>query len=598
MTGKPSLLIGMGDFKDYGGWRLDTQFMHQMGVPYLLAHGIGTPVLDAVAQVEFSETGLYYISVYTYDWTGPWKPELPKDQKPGRFQIKVGEETLPAVFGTEGTSWGWQEGGTVFIREKETTVALHDLTGFEGRCGLIYFSREKGDRLPAGAENVRRFYREMSGREDREEKEPYELVVCGGGISGMCAALSAARRGLRTALVQDRPVLGGNNSSEVRVWLGGETNFDPYPGIGNLVNELEQERTGHYGNTNTGEIYEDDRKEQLLREEEKITLYMGHVLTDVIGKGGRIDGVELYDVKQNQYCRIFGALFVDATGDGTLGYLSGADYEVTTNGHQGMTNMWYVEDTGAPTEFPECPWAIDLKGVDIPGRRGVKDVYGNEGEASLGCWFWESGNELDPIEKAEYARDTNFRAMYGAWDALKHEDGSYPNHRIGFAAYIGGKRESRRLFGDVVLTKCEVSKGVDYEDGCVPSTWNFDVHYPDKRFYEAFREGDGFLTKDYHEPFDRPYWIPYRCLYSRNVENLFMAGRDISVSHDALGTARVMRTGGMMGEVIGIAAQICRRHQILPRQVYTGYLQEFLQELRSIKKDMKKPLRSNIHPDN
>ncbi len=597
MTGKTSLLIGMGDFDSYGGWSLDTQFIRQMGVPYLLAHGIGTPVSDAVTQVKFPETGLYYVSVYTYDWTGPWKPDLPEDQKPGRFQIKVGEETLETVFGTEGIQWGWQDGGTVLVEQKETTVALHDLTGFEGRCGLIYFSREKEGQLPIGAENVRSFYREMSGKEDGEQKRPYEFVVCGGGIAGMCAALSAARRGVRTALVQDRPVLGGNNSSEVRVWLGGETNFEPYPGIGNIVNELEQERVGHYGNTNVGEIYEDGRKEQLLRDEENITLYMNHVMTDVIMKEGQIEQIELYDVKRNQYRRISGVLFVDATGDGTLGYLSGADYEVTTNGHQGMTNMWYVEDTGAYTKFPECPWAIDLKGVDIPGRTGVKDVYGNEREKSLGCWFWESGNELDPIEKAEYARDTNLRAMYGAWDALKHEDGSYPNHRIGFAAYIGGKRESRRLFGDVVLTKCEVSKGLAYEDGCVPSTWNFDVHYPDRRFYEAFREGDGFLTKDYHEPFDRPYWIPYRCLYSRNVPNLFMAGRDISVSHDALGTARVMRTGGMMGEVVGIAAEICRKHRILPRQVYTEHLQEFLQELKRIKKDMKKSLCSNTHPD-
>lgn len=592
-----SLLIGMGNFDSYGGWSLDTQFVSQMGVPYLLAHGLGTPVSDAVTHVTFPETGEYHVSVYTYDWTGPWKPELPAEKKPGQFQVKVGDTMLDSIFGTEGTAWGWHSGGKVIITQRETTVSLHDLMGFEGRCGLIYFSKDEEKDLPVTAHEVREFYRTESMAQNIEINERYDLVVCGGGIAGMCAALSAARRGVKTALIQDRPVAGGNNSSEVRVWLGGETNFEPYPGIGNIVNELEQERVGHYGASNIGEIYEDEKKAALLKKERNITLYFNHVMMDAKTCQDRITWVEAYDVKHNQYVKIHGSLFVDATGDGTLGYLSGADYEVTTNGHQGMTNMWYVEDTGHAETFPECPWAIDLKGVDIPGKTGVKDVYGNEREKSLGCWFWESGNELDPIEKAEYARDTNFRAMYGAWDALKHEDGSYPNHRIGYAAYIGGKRESRRLFGDVILTKCEVSKGVHYEDGCVPSTWNFDVHYPDRRFYEAFREGDGFLTKDYHEPFDRPYWIPYRCLYSRNVDNLFMAGRDISVSHDALGTARVMRTGGMMGEVVGIAAELCKKYQTLPRGIYTEYLPEFLEEIKKIKKDMKKPLCSNVHPD-
>ncbi len=138
-----------------------------------------------------------------------------------------------------------------------------------------------------------------------------------------------------------------------------------------------------------------------------------------------------------------------------------------------------------------------MSGVEFPGRGMVRDVYSNVREKSLGCWFWESGCELDPIEYAEYARDMNFRAMYGAWDCLKNHDNDYVNFRLGFSAYIGGKRESRRLLGDVILTKAEVIAQRAYEDGCVPSTWNFDVHYPDKRFYAAFYEGDSFLTKDY-----------------------------------------------------------------------------------------------------
>ncbi len=142
--------------------------------------------------------------------------------------------------------------------------------------------------------------------------------------------------------------------------------------------------------------------------------------------------------------------------------------------------------------FPRCHWAIDLSNVDFPGREWVKDIYGKENELSLGCWFWESGCEIDPIAGAEYTRDTNFRAMYGARDCLKNVDHSYETYELGFSSYIGGKRESRRLLGDIILTKSDVYKGVEFDDRCVPSTWNFDVHYPDKRFYAAFHEGDGF----------------------------------------------------------------------------------------------------------
>ena len=287
----------------------------------------------------------------------------------------------------------------------------------------------------------------------------------------------------------------------------------------------------------------------------------------------------MYDVVNGDYKVLEADLFTDATGDASLGHAAGADYEVTTNGHMGMTNFWYVEDACVSKEFPRCPWAMDLSNVSFPGRKDIKDVYGKTREFSLGCWFWESGTEQDPIETAEYARDTNFRAMYGAWDCLKNVDKDYANYELGHSSYIGGKRESRRLLGDILLTKSDVYKSIEFEDRCVPSTWSFDVHYPDRRFYSAFHEGDGFITKDYHEKFKTPYFIPYRSLYSRNIKNLFMAGRNVSVTHDALGTVRVMRTGGMMGEVVGIAAAICIKNNVLPRAVYENHLNEFKEAL-------------------
>lgn len=571
-----SIILTAPMFDNFGGWVLDTQFVTTMGMPYLLAHGLGRPVEDANMDFSVAEAGEFHLFVYTYNWVAPWH----KDMAPGVFEIHLDGEKTAQEFGCRTTEWGWEKGGTVFLKEGCHRVAIHDLTGFEGRFGMILLTKEEDPQLPAAAREVRDFVFANTCT-FHELADSYDLVVCGGGMAGICAALSASRNDLKTALIQDRSVVGGNNSSEVRVWLGGKTNFEPFPGIGNIINEMEQSKAAHHGNSNVGENYEDDKKLSLLLEENNLTLYMGHILTDVQRNGNSIESVTVWDYRDGKVKNIRGNLFTDCTGDATLGHLAGADYEVTTNAHMGTSNLWYTEECAQAQPFPKCPWAIDLTNVPFPGRTGVP-IYGIEGLDAMGGWFWESGHEHDPIEKAEYIRDLNFRAMYGAWDAVKNVDGDYPNHRLSFCAFIAGKRESRRLLGDVVLTKQDVQKGRYSEDGCVPSTWSFDVHYPDRRFYSAFHEGDAFIAGAYYEQFPGPYFIPYRVLYSRNVDNLFMAGRNVSVSHDALGTVRVMRTGGMMGEVVGYAAKFCRKYGILPRQVYTDHLAEFISELKSI----------------
>lgn len=578
MNNKDTIVITASEFKNSGGWVLDTQFFSTMGMPYLLAHGLGNPVEDAVIEFTAPTDGEYGMFVYTFNWVAPWK----KEDAPGIFEIYVDDKKAGNTFGATAPKWGWENGGALRLSEGSHRLKLHDLTGFEGRVGMIVFSTDNDLLLPESAQDVSAFVYSAAGAEEPIDAGSYDLVICGAGMPGICAALSAARSGLKTALIQDRPVVGGNNSSEVRVWLGGGTHYEPFPGIGNIINEMEQQTFAHYGSANKGENYEDGKKLALLLNEKNITLYLEHIMTDVEMDGNTIKSVIAWDHRNGVRRRLCGKLFSDCTGDATLGYLAGADFEVTTNGHMGMTNFWYVEETEEKQDFPECPWAIDLSGVDFPGKVGVKDVYGGEGSRSLGCWFWESGCERDPIIMAEFARDLNFRAMYGAWNTLKNREHSYENYRLGYSSYIGGKRESRRLFGDIILTKNDVLKHKYIEDGCVPSTWNFDVHYPDKRFYGAFREGDAFITKDYHEPFQRPYFIPFRTMYSRNIANMFMAGRNVSVSHDALGTVRVMRTGGMMGEVVGYAACLCRKYDINPRKLYEEHLDEFIEQLKAI----------------
>ena len=172
------------------------------------------------------------------------------------------------------------------------------------------------------------------------------------------------------------------------------------------------------------------------------------------------------------------------------------------------------------------------------------------------------------------------RAMYGAWDTLKNIDGLFPNHRLGWSAFIAGKRESRRLLGDVVLKADDFRSGKSWPDAAFPNTWHIDIHFPNPAFDKDL-DGDAFIShytrgKDYE--YKGPYWAPYRCLYSRNVANLFMAGRNISVEHEALGPVRVMRTCGMMGEIVGKAAAVCIRHDTSPRGVYERHV-ETLHEL-------------------
>jgi len=574
-TQENTIFIESGSFAGHGGWVLDTQFIPNMGSAYLLAHGLGKPVPDATTTVEIPAAGTYTLWAFTKDWVAAWKP----DMAPGLFRVRINGADSE-ILGNEGDQWHWQKGGTFTLAAGTAEIALCDMTGFEGRCAALLLTTDENLTPPNDITELDTFRRALCSFTEARFGGAYGLVVAGAGFAGICAALSAARRGVKVALIQDRMVIGGNNSSEVRVWLGGETKFDPFPKAGDVTAEFECEKKAHYGAENTAEIYEDERRLAILQAEENLDLYLGYFLKDAEMDGDAVQSVTIMDVRSGEHVRLDAALFADCTGDATLGALANADFEVTTNGHMGMTNIWHVRDTGTAQSFPKCPWAIDLTNCVFPGRGDCVDVYGRSREGSFGCWFWESGMEHNPISMAEYARDTNLRAMYGAWDCVKNTDKDYGTYELGFAAYIGGKRESRRLFGDVILTKSEVSKGVQFPDAIVPTTWNFDVHYPDRRFYAAFHEGDGFITKDYHEAFNKPYFVPYRVMYSRNIRNLFMAGRNVSVSHDALGTVRVMRTGGVMGEVVGAAAALCLAHGTTPRGVYENHLDALLNQFR------------------
>lgn len=555
------VLVEAESFDQHGGWKLDTQFIHIMGSPYLLAHGLGEPVTDAKATVKFPSTGKYKVFVRTKDWVAPWNAP----GTPGRFQLLIDGKPLEETFGTKSAKWFWHEGGTVEITKPEVELALHDLTGFEGRCDAILFTKDLSYSPPNDLEPMDQWRKAMLDLPaEPEQTEPYDLVVVGGGYSGMGAALSAARMGCKVALIQNRPVLGGNGSSEVRVWAQGLVRRGKYPHIGEIIAEFADSASASPG---TYEEYGDKVKEDIVRAEKNIDLFLNTHAYAVKKEGDAIKSVTAFDTKTGKRTEFLGNLFADCTGHAEIGYLAGADYYTHEKGHMGMSNMWTWKEAEEQQAFPSVPWALDLSMEDFPYPKRFH-----------GQWFWESGFDKDPIQDLESMRDWNFRAVYGAWNAMKNKGGKdkHDNAVLTWMAFIGGPRESRMLRGDVILRRKDIVEKVEFPDGCVPSTWSIDLHYPKKQYMKKYPE-DPFISQavfDRSVDRRRGYPIPYRCFYSRNVPNLFMAGRCISVTHEALGTVRVMKTGGMMGEVVGKAAAVCTEKDCTPRAVYEKYYPE------------------------
>lgn len=585
----PYVLAEAEGFATTGGWVVDPQFMDQMGSPYLLAHGLGEPVADAATELMIPQAGRYRVWVRTKDWVGRWKAP----GAPGRFQVLVNGKALETMFGTVGAEWHWQDGGAIDLEAGSQRLTLHDLTGFEGRCDAIVFCSDQSFVPPNTEPEMSEFRRRCLGLPEQPESAgEFDMVVTGGGITGTCAAVTAARLGLKVALIQDRPVLGGNNSSEVRVWLQGARNKQPWPRVGDVVAELEADRRAHYGPANTAELYEDDKKLAVVRGEPNISLFLEYRGISVEMEQRKIRAVVAREIRSGRNLRIGGRWFADCTGDACIGALAGADFDLKLENKMGPCNLWNVcecEDTNAlntgttqsdqAVAFPRCPWALDLSDKPFPGRNKIKPDPDR-----LGGWYWESGADRHPIDEMEYVRDWNFRAMYGAWDALKNVDGVLPNHKLNWAAYILGKRDSRRLLGDVVLDISDLKNDRQFPDGCFPTGWSNDLHVPDPKYNKGF-EGDAFISKAEHEVYPahqegRSYWIPYRCLYSRNIGNLFMAGRCISVNHNALGAVRVMRTCGTGGEIVGMAASVCKDFNTTPRGVYEKHLPDLQKRMR------------------
>ncbi len=584
-------------FKDPGGWVLDTQFIDIMGSAYLMAHGLGTPVKDAATEVAVPAPGKYRLWVRTKNWVAPF--DAPG--APGRFQVGVNGKNLDKEFGTTGKDWLWEDGGVVEAAGPSVKLNLHDLTGFDGRVDAVILSSDL-DFKPSDdlAETQKLRHKLLNVPDKAPETQEYDLVVVGGGYSGMGAAISAARQGLKVALVQDRPVLGGNGSSEIQVWAMGGTRRGLYPHLGEIVEEFADRASN---SPSSPEEWGDKLKEDTVRAEKNIDLMLSHhAYRAVMNEGATrtIRSVVALNVKTGAETAIRGKFFCDATGHGAVGALAGAEFTMLEKGHMGMSNMWVAKKTATPHPWPATPWALPLKMGEFPvptpmepvGKSNANNQKGydlgytpmeNPKDNLHGGWFWEGGFDRHPLKDLELTRDWNFRAVFGAFTAMRTlAPEKYGDYDMQWLAYVGGTRESRLLQGDVVLTPDDIVGKREFPDGCVPTTWDLDLHYP-KEQYAGTAQGFPFISRaQFGKGVDKKqgYPVPYRCMYSKNIDNLFMAGRCISVTHEALGTIRVMRTCGMMGEVVGKAAYITVRHQTNPRGVYDQYLDELKDLMR------------------
>jgi len=587
-------------FKNTGGWVVDQQSFDIIGSSYLLAHGLGVPVQDALTSVSLSAGGVYNVWVRTRDWVAPWDVK----GAPGKFQLLFGNIPIKTIFGIEGAAWHWQNGGTVRLKAGETSISLHDLTGFNGRCDGIILATDRKFIPPESRDeldDLRRKYAVSAG--PPEDAGEYDLVVVGGGMAGCCAAVSAARLGCKVALIQDRPVLGGNNSSEVRVGLSGLIHQQPYPKLGDLVDEIGS--TGHWTlweanrdpdsprsrkilqeiaehpekkihNAGPASNYGDDKKIIVVENEPDVSLFLNTHIFKAMKNGDRIISVTGRNIRTNRELTFRGRLFADCTGDGNLGFLAGALLregresqeetgepdapEKPDNLVMGTSVQWYAVGEDKESVFPECPWAVQFDEETCH-------------KVTKGDWDWETGLNRNQVKEAEFIRDYALRVTFGNWDFLKNrssDKSKFARHRLEWVAYIGGKRESRRLTGDLILKEQDILDKTVYPDASFTTTWPVDLHYPKEN--ENFT-GEPFRSVAISRKID-PYPVPYRCLYSANISNLFMAGRNISVTHCVLGTVRVMRTGGMMGEVVGMAASLCKKKNALPRDIYQTYLED------------------------
>ena len=412
-----------------------------------------------------------------------------------------------------------------------------------------------------------------------------DLCVVGGGLSGMAAAIAAAREGLQVVLMHERAVLGGNASSEIRMWISGargESNRET-----GIIEEIILEN--HYRNPSKSYAVWDTVLYDFIRREKNIRLLLNCTCMDCETETGefshgrtiRIRSVTGYQMTTQCFYTVDAPLFADCSGDSILAPLTGAAFRVGREAAaefqedlnlqqadkktMGMSCLIQGRETDKPVAYLPHTWSEQLTDAHFEDR--MPNLY----DDAENFWYLELGGNRNSIADTEEVRDELLALATGTWDYIKRTPKfKAENWDLDFLGFMPGKRESRRMLGEYLLTQRDVSDGVVFEDEIAFGGWPLDDHFPDGFFHKG--------TPNTDIPTPAPYSIPYRTLYSANVDNLYFAGRNISVTHLALSSVRVMATCALLGEAVGKAAYLAVTNGCTPHDVYLSHLEK-LQDL-------------------
>ena len=402
-----------------------------------------------------------------------------------------------------------------------------------------------------------------------------DVIVVGGGLAGLCAAISSARNGAETILIQDRPMPGGNASSEIRMWICG-SHVAEYR-EGGLVEMLKL--ANHHYNPSLKYTIWDHVMRDALENEPKLQCFFNTSVRDVKCEDDTITSVlawGLTDYTEYEFC---GKIFADCSGDSILA-LSGADYVTGREDKNEYNEPWGMDEADKKTMGNSVLMQLRKCGVDTPYRAPkwayhyTEETVPREPLAYPGDNFWwlEFGGIKDTIGDAAEINRELIRIALGYWEYIKnHPDGRAKGWTMDWVGSLPGKRENRRYVGDYVLTQNDAESTASFDDAVAYGCWSTDDHAPEAIYHTGGPNRNGLLDPGYHGP--------YRCLYSRNIKNLMFAGRNISASHLALSAVRVMATCGMFGQAAGTAAALACKHGCTPRELGANHLDELQQTL-------------------
>jgi len=572
------LWVEAEDFSDYGEWRIDTQFVHKMGSAYLLAAGVCQPIKDAVTEVKVPQAGNYRVWVRTKNWL--------KEYSPGQFTVSVnGQKSRQTLGAAPSSAWTWESAGEFELKKGLARLALVDLSGAFARCDALILTRDLTYHPPEELEACQRERARLTGMSGEvKDMGEFDVIVVGAGTSGCGAAIAAARMGAKTALVQDRPVLGGNASTELGVGVAGASVSHPNAREGGIMEEATLIRTKN-GNPRVSEAFQ-----AMANGEKNLAVFFNQrVMAADMKDAATIGAVRAVDTLTLASSRYRGKFFVDCTGDGWVGYYAGAKYrfgresreefgetaappqadKITMSGciMGNLACSYRAEDAGKPVDYTPPAWAYKLPPYE-EFHRFPKGFTG-------GQWWLEHPGDVDDLEDPEFARDELVRITFAYWGFIKNgwtDKAKARNYALTYVPHMDARRETRRLVGDYIMKQQDAEAGTNFPDRISYGGWSLDVHNP----HGVMSGKEGPYYYDGHVPI---YSIPFRSTYSTNIANLLFAGRHMSVTHIALGTVRVEATLATVGQAAGTAAALCCQHRIMPRELGQQYIGELQQAL-------------------